>query len=231
MNKDRLDQKLQSMPKVKLEEHKKRKMLQNILERDESEEQLGDSRIKGWFISVGGTLAVALLAMVIFVMPSGPFGGAAFLAEEELRGIEELEKFDHVLKFPTYAPFEIGEIEYDELYWGDREPKDGQVHYVQGDDPDYLTPGINYFSEEEPRYQLTVYLDDQHMQLSEKDDFEAVTLNGDIEARYDQREFVQELLWQEGEVVFNIAIRSDEGDLLPKEEIIKIAESFEIFEF
>lgn len=151
----------------------------------------------------------------------------AFLAEKEIREMEELNRFDdRNILLPTYAPFKIHEVEYDELYSGRREIKDSEIVYVDIDDLDYLTPIIRYHSNDEPNREMELYFG-KSLDMDNIIYDEIIEFGDGLKGFYRVYQTRQFFTWEQDGVFLDMAITTeDEEQLLSVEEIIKIAESF-----
>ena len=151
----------------------------------------------------------------------------AFLAEKEIKKMEELNKFDdRIILLPTYAPFKIHEVEYDQLYSGRIEIKDSEIVHVDKDNLDYLTPRIRYYSNDKPNRQMDLYigknLDMKYIRYDE-----IIEFGDDLKGFYRVYKTRQFFTWKQDGVSLDMGITTeDEEQLLSIEEIIKIAESF-----
>ncbi|MCA1054328.1 hypothetical protein LCM10_04955 [Rossellomorea aquimaris] len=151
-----------------------------------------------------------------------------FLAEKEIKEIEELNKFDdRTILLPTYAPFNVHDVEYEEIYSGKREVKDNEIVYVDKDNLDYLRPKILYHSNDEPTRELVLFivkdLDQDHIKYDK-----IVKFGDDLEGFYRVHQNTQFFTWDQDGVFLDMAITTeDEDQRLTVEEIVKIAESFE----
>ncbi|MDV2581554.1 hypothetical protein [Alkalibacillus haloalkaliphilus] len=233
MNNKNLDELLKSMPNKQIEPGKKEEILQAIME------DAGKHERKKWwqlkrqsFVAIGGSFVAIFLALIIFVLPNV---SAFFTGEETPVEITELEKYERAFYLPTYAPFDIHEVEYDPIYFGVRTIQDSEIVYTQEGDPDYFTPKIVYYSHTDPirKMKITLYDPLEHGSYEEIEDYdERVTLRGGIEAKYlkvpgDQSR--QMLAWEYDGLLIQIVIRSIEDAPIQRDDMIKIAESFETY--
>ena len=151
----------------------------------------------------------------------------AFLAEKEIRKMEELNKFDdRIILLPTYAPFKIHEVEYDQLYSGKREIKDSKIVYVNIDDLNYLTPIIRYYSNDNPNREMDLYIG-KNLDMNNIRYDEIIEFGDGLKGFYRVYKTRQFFTWEQDCVFLYMGITTeDEAQLLSVEEIIKIAESF-----
>ncbi|WP_096203184.1 hypothetical protein [Bacillus sp. FJAT-45350] len=148
-----------------------------------------------------------------------------FLVEKEIREIEELSKFDdRNILLPTYAPFKIHEVDYEELYSGGRAIKDNEIVYVDEDNLDYLTPKIHYHSNDKPNREMEVFIGKSLDNIIYD---EIVEFGDGLKGFYRVHQTRQFFVWEQGGVFIDMAVTTeDETQLLSVEEIVKIAESF-----
>ncbi|MET3682906.1 hypothetical protein ABID56_000996 [Alkalibacillus flavidus] len=233
MNNKNLDELLKSMPSKRLDPSKKDDIHQSIMDgADKHERQSQWKRKRQSFVAIGGSFAVIALAFMILVLPNMD---TIFTGDEEPVEIPELEKFDHAFYLPTYAPFDIHEVEYDHFYFGAREIKDDEVVYTQEDNPDYLLPKVVYFSHTDPVRKMDVSFSrkSEHGSYDEIEDYdERVMLEGGIEAKYDETSHDrpgQMIAWEYDDLLIQLSIRSIE-EPVSRDDMIQIAESFEKYE-
>ncbi|MFA9560490.1 hypothetical protein ACERII_24630 [Evansella sp. AB-rgal1] len=234
----KMEKKLYSLPKVKLDQGKKQRMLNKII--NEGNETSAEKRwksTKGFLLSVGGTSVTALLAFIIFILPILENNRTpAFLMEEDVRNMEELGKFDWTIMLPTYAPFDIHEVEYSEFIGGEIRLEDGEVVHVNANDLEHILGYIDYFSHDESERLFQVYLGNPYkLQYEEIDRYDEIIQFGDrLEGKYyettGESSSTQFFSWEEEGLLREFKVTAKENESLPIEEIIKIAESFMIFQ-
>ncbi|MCD8510009.1 MAG: hypothetical protein LRY73_09180 [Bacillus sp. (in: Bacteria)] len=239
-----LDHQLKRFASFSRNDNKRQKTyekLQNNMAQQINREQR--TRIFAYPLSIAAALLILIVGyfLIEHEFQPGP-SQLAFLAEDEINQIEELDKFKRDILLPTYAPFEIIGVEYDETYLGDIEIVDSQINQIQGDDPDFFTPAIIYYVEgPKERFladrfmSVSISLPNQMpMETIEHYD-EEIQFGDGLVGKYIVRladpdsssDFtIQELIWEQNGVIVDLFIRSEGREKLPKEEIIKIAESF-----
>jgi len=153
------------------------------------------------------------------------------LAEKEIGEMEELNKFDdRTILLPTYAPFKIHEVEYDELYSGRREIKDNELVYPDKDDPGFLTPILIYRSNDEPNREIELYIS-KDLDTNNINYDEIIQFGDGLKGFYRVYQTKQFFTWKQNGVFLDMAITTEaEKQLLSIEEIINIAESFKVWE-
>ncbi|MCH1626420.1 hypothetical protein [Fredinandcohnia quinoae] len=240
---EELDQKLQSMPTAKMNNEKKQLIHQSLMNFTSTYEmKKSRNKFKGYFVSVGGIAVAALLALIIFIMPKGEFGSHAFLAEDEIRKIDELKTFDRVIMLPTYAPFEIEGVDFEKSYRGPykQDLENEMMIPLEEDNPKYQDLELYYFTTESPIGMMLVTLMDgslmsleSYSHYSEKN---LIEFDNGRKGLYLYNGAAQMLAWEENGVIINLAVTIDNKSKqssrygpIPKEEIVKIAESFKVY--
>ena len=167
-------------------------------------------------------LSVIGIALMVWITST-----QAFLAEKEIRKMEELNKFDdRNILLPTYAPFKIHAVKYDQLYSGRREIKDSEIVYVDIDDLNYLIPIIRYHSNDESNREMEVHIS-KSLDMKYIIYDEIINFGEGLKGFYRVYQTRQFFTWEQDGVLLNMGITTeDEEQLLSLEEIIKIAESF-----
>jgi hypothetical protein len=151
-----------------------------------------------------------------------------FPGEKDIREIQELNKFDdRSILLPTYAPFKIHEVGYEEIYSGRREVQDNEIVYVDKDDLDYLRPKFHYYSNDEPNRELVLFIAKSlDMDVIKYD--EILEFGDGLKGYYRVHQKTQFFTWEQDGVFLDMGVTTeDEEQVLSVEEIIKIAESFE----
>ncbi|GGA89770.1 hypothetical protein [Ornithinibacillus halotolerans] len=231
MNKDSIERKLETMPQTKLSHEKKDKMLQTIIQQRESKQPQGKKNWFGWLAPIGGTIVVAMLVWII-VIPNfdTTTPQAEYVAEEELASIQKLWKFSGMIQLPTYAPFTVGEVYYQELFVNG-------IDDILEAKAEFLLPQITYFSSDNPDNKLmTVYLtstDHDHLyeDIGEGEYNEIVEFENGLQAEYyTPSNEVSHFSWIEEGYHITITTLSPEDNPISLEEIIKVAESFKLYE-
>ncbi|KAA0546903.1 DUF4367 domain-containing protein [Bacillus sp. BGMRC 2118] len=160
-----------------------------------------------------------------------------FPGEEKLENNELLEKYHLPIKLPTYLPFEIEDIRVDSLYVGPidltQDPPQTEL-----DNPAVNPIIITYVStiEKNKIYMLELQINDATNTTYGGTVNENVTLKDGNQASFNENENSQMILWTDQDTMYNLylSVRDKDDPLkkvedLPKEEIIKIANSFNQF--
>ncbi|WP_047985666.1 hypothetical protein [Ornithinibacillus californiensis] len=231
MNKDSLERKLESMPQAKLNHEKKDKLIQTIIHNDDTQKKRSNwNTVFRWLAPLGGTAVVALLVWIL-VVPNFDDAApqASLVAEYQLADIQDLEKFSGMIKLPTYAPFNVGELHYQELFVnGIDDIIEGKVEFIQ--------PQITYFSSDNPEQLFTILMfstNHEHLYqpIGEGEYNEIVEFDDGLKAEYyTPSEEISHFSWIEDDMYITLTIVSTASDPIPLEEVIKIAKSFELYE-
>ena len=104
--------------------------------------------------------------------------------------------------------------------------EDGQIIHLEKGNPKYQVIRSNYVSGEEPQVIMEVKQFDSSILSLENIPY----FNG-LKGLYNDNGFAQMFSWEEDNVTYEITIsnnsgESNEGNIIPKEEIFNIAESF-----
>ncbi|WP_026907988.1 hypothetical protein [Paucisalibacillus globulus] len=229
MSNDKLGNRLASMPKANLTSEKKEKMLYAITQqKDKKQGKNSLKKTTGWIAPLGGVIMVAFLVLII-VIPNFKDSPQAFLAEEQLHDIQKLEKFSGMIQLPTYAPFTVGEVYYDELF------VNGIDDIIEGN-AEFIQPQITYYSSDGPEKLLTISMintahDHLYTKVGDGDYNEIVDFGNGLKAEYyTPSDEISHFSWIERDMFISLSVVSPESEPIPLEEVIKIAESFELYE-
>lgn len=234
-----IDDKLHSMPEAKLSNEQKDKMLVAILSnQDKFNVKRQNKRMKEWFISTAGVAVAIILVMIIFVLPNQGPTQQAFVAEELLMDLEELQSFDlFEVQLPTYAPFEVENVVYNTMYVGPidlHQPENN--YYAEPDDPNNWAFEIFYEGKNREK-ELQVHITRGILEYDDIDDHdEVVEFGNGKEGKFRSTENMaasedfewtkQFLLWQEGAILIEIGVTNQNGEPTSVDEMIRIAKSF-----
>ncbi|WBL16628.1 hypothetical protein [Sutcliffiella sp. NC1] len=241
MKKDLLEQKLQAMPTAELPETEKERMYNSIVKQTNNfQKRKSSKQTLSFMISAGGIAAVIMLAVVLFAYPNNnqtPL--QAFVAEEEIKSLEEeLLSYDRYIMLPTYIPFDIEEVILEKSYWGPKAVGDREILYTEEDEPSHWTLSLYYTSSESPKKEMEIVITNKY-ELTEEDIAhmdEMIELSNNRQGGYSvfndfsrafEKGAMQGFSWQEKGSVFDFTISFEDGETLPKEEFIKIVESFQ----
>ncbi|GGD08745.1 hypothetical protein [Pontibacillus salipaludis] len=174
-------------------------------------------------------IGFSIVVAIVFLLLVRIISIEEFLAQTEIKELDELKKFDdRTILLPTYAPFTIHKVEYDELYKGEvKVNENSEIVHVNEGNIDYLTPNLRYVSDGAPRRIIDFYiskgLDRDLINYDEIHKF-----GNSLKGYYRVFETKQFFIWEQDGVMVDMVIKT-EGDksLLSIEELIKIAESFE----
>ncbi|THE10747.1 hypothetical protein E1I69_17535 [Bacillus timonensis] len=234
---DHLENQLRSMPTATLGLENKRRIHDRLMNYEEHPVQKTWKNMKWALPTIGSLVAVALLAFFIWTLPQNSFSHQAFLAEEHIVEIKELQEIERKIKLPTYAPFEIIEVEYFQQYLG---PKDfgngeGDPAPLEPVDPKLYVHNISYLSNEEPFKGIHLILSDSTAEEVDTKGYEPVELKNGIIAYYMFNGNAQMMYWTDEGVNYHLNLIAENKDKsirkepIPREEIIKIAESFRVY--
>ncbi|MFT4416403.1 hypothetical protein ACLM5H_21290 [Fredinandcohnia humi] len=232
---DELDRKLQAMPTAKLNPERKQVIHESLM----NDEPMTNRKLWGksrWFLStVGGISVVSILALFIFTMPQNPFTSHSFLAAEELETIEELKEIERPILLPTYAPFEVNEFQFDQQYHGPKKLENDKMIPIEQDNPKFYVQNFYYRTNESPIKMIHVALSDGSV-TSMGDEYEKVEFDNGKIGEYNFNGNTQTFHWIEDGILINLLVWVENKDKtffregpIPLEEIIKIAESFEVY--
>ncbi|MBU9713134.1 hypothetical protein [Evansella tamaricis] len=248
MNKDfrEIEEKLKSLPKPPLKSSSKSLIQQSLREFNEvyeHQKSTSNSLIKRVGFSLTGAIVIGLF-LILLVSDGGEndfYQPHSFVAEAQLKNLKELDKFDRLIKFPTYLPFEVSDIHYEEQYLGPMDVMQDEVHYLYEDDPAHLAIRTFFLSLDESNKQVVEVeqWDVSVHSLLNKNHFREdslIEMEDGKRGLYFSNGAVQILSWEEDGVTFDIIYSTDPEDWvdgrmveIPLEELIKIAESFETF--
>ncbi|MCC3356043.1 DUF4367 domain-containing protein [Bacillus sp. REN16] len=235
MNKH-LENQLRSMPTAKLGFEDKNRIHDALMNFEEHPVQKTLKNIKWPLHTIGSLVAVALLVFFIWTLPQNPISNQAFLGEEQIMQIKELQMIERKIKLPTYAPFVVHEVEFMEQYLGPQSLEDGELKQLEPDNPKFHVQNISYLSFEEPFKSIHLILADSTVESVDTKDYENVQLSNGSTAYYMFNGNAQMLFWIEEGINYhlNVFVKNKDNtsfreEPIPREEIIKIAESFRVY--
>jgi hypothetical protein len=187
-------------------------------------------------------LSIAVLASLLIIVigfattKSGIFQSASnHVAVEKLQELEELKDIPYPFKLPTYIPFSVENVHFSKTYIGPRDYREKEQE-LKKDDLNYYRLNITYANpESEELYKmLEVSVMNATSMNQLRDEHEEVMING-INGSYMFNGAVQLIHWEEDDVLYDITLyvrdkenlKQHETPPISKEEMIKIAESFE----
>ncbi|RFB13504.1 hypothetical protein DZB84_16140 [Bacillus sp. HNG] len=233
---DHLENQLRSMPTATLGFENKRRIHDRLMNYEEHPVQKTWKKMKWALPTIGSLVVVAILAFFISTLPQNPFSQQAFLAEEQIAEIQELQEIERKIKLPTYAPFDVHEVEFMEQYLGPQSIEDGELKKLEPDNPKFHVQNISYLSFNKPFKSIHLILADSTVESVNTKGYETIQLNNGITAFYMFNGNAQMLFWIDDGVNYtlNIFVENKEKTSLrkepfAKEEIIKIAESFRVY--
>ncbi|MEH7385286.1 hypothetical protein V7147_07755 [Bacillus sp. JJ1521] len=230
-----LDNQLRSMPTARLGFEDKTRMHETLMNYEEHRLQKTWKKMKWTLPTISGLAVVALLAFLIWTLPQNIFSHQAFLAEEQIAQITEIQEIERKIKLPTYAPFEVHEVEFLQQYLG---PKDfnngeGEPTPLEPIDPKLYVQTIIYLSNEKPFKGIHLILADSIKEEVATKEYEPIELNNGIKAYYMFNGNAQMMFWSDNGVNYHLNVIVENKDKtsfreepISREEIIKIAESF-----
>ncbi|MDX5474233.1 MAG: hypothetical protein LPK00_01745 [Bacillaceae bacterium] len=241
MKRDLLEQKLQAMPTAELPDLEKEKMYESIVKQTGNfKKRKSFKQTTSFIVSSVGVAAAIMLAVILFVFPGNnepvPL---AFVAEEEIKSLEdELLSYDRYIMLPTYAPFEIDEVNLEKTYWGPKIIENSKIVNTEEEEPSHWYLNVQYFSKKDPEIVMEIEIVNKYEMTDEDLSYmdEVITFSNDRKGGYTQhldfsswfegKGAMQWFGWQENGSSFFMKISFEDGEILPKEEIIKIIESF-----
>ncbi|MEH7236710.1 hypothetical protein [Bacillus sp. JJ1562] len=233
---DHLENQLRSMPTANLGFEDKKRIHGTLMNFEEHPIEKTWKNMKWTLSTIGGLAVVALLAFFIWTLPQNPFSHQAFLAEEQIAEIKELQKIERKIKLPTYAPFEVHEVEFMEQYLGPQSIEDGELKQLEPDNPKFQVQNISYLSFDDPFKSIHLILADSTVESLDTKGYETIQLDNGITASYMYNGSAQMLFWIDDGVNYHLNVFVENKDKtslrkepIPREEIIKIAESFRFY--
>ncbi|MFS0821899.1 DUF4367 domain-containing protein [Bacillus sp. 1P02SD] len=232
---DYLENQLRSMPTATLGFENKRRIHDRLMSYEEHPVQKTWKKMKWTVPTIGSLVVVALLAFFIWTLPQNPFSHQAFLAEEQIVEIKELQEIERKIKLPTYAPFEVYEVEFMEQYLGPQSIEDGELKQLEPNNPKFHVQNISYLSFNKPFRSIHLILADSAVESVNTKDYETIQLNNGITAYYMFNGNTQMMYWTDQGVNYHLNLIAENKDKsirkepIPREEIIKIAESFRVY--
>ncbi|WP_026671663.1 hypothetical protein [Alkalihalobacterium bogoriense] len=225
MNND-LEKKLSSLPKPPLAEHSKQSIVETIQIMDTNTERKPTGRRTRITLGITGFLSFAIFLFIVLPY-SHQDNTVGFVHEEQLREWKELEKFERPIQFPTYMPYEVESIHYEEMDVGPLQRSEDDttiiVYYVLKD-----YPGDVISVEQQPA--TTVQLENYSHYKEEK----LIEMENDVHALYLFNGAMQMLSWEDDGILFDLYYigarepgKREQVEEVPIEHLIQIAESFQ----
>lgn len=149
--------------------------------------------------------------------------------EEEMREFTELETLERGIYLPTYVPFEIAEVTFGTYYVGPREVRGDTLLNLHEEEEKYWSIELIYFSKEDLGSGIRVVNADSSVILeSEEIPYdEKIELAGGKVGYYSASDYGDQfLVWTIDNGIYVVEPMHRNAEPMPKEEIIKIAESF-----
>ncbi|WP_100333939.1 hypothetical protein [Bacillus alkalisoli] len=156
-----------------------------------------------------------------------------FLAGKEILEKQDWDDMEREIKLPTQAPFEVEKVELNRDQFGPHHINEkGVVEYLDGD---ITVIEVTYFGQMKDKsvwMRLTQKGSEYERQITDE---QKVDIRKDLKGFYWDSENVKGIWWEDGGAVYEIEITvfSPGGkintDTIEQKEIIKIAQSFEVF--
>ncbi|MEH7225256.1 hypothetical protein V7112_15715 [Bacillus sp. JJ1566] len=238
---DHLENQLRSMPTANLGFENKKRIHQTLMNYEEHPVQRTLKNMKWVLPTIGGLVVVALLAFFIWTLPQNPFSHQAFLGEEQLSEIKEIEDVERTIILPTYAPFEVHEISFYQDYLGPKDFGNGKDEPSPRDpiETKFYNQNFIYLSKEDPVKMMQVTLSDSSFvpleNISSYDKDDLIKFGEGKVGSYYFNGTSQMFYWEEMGLTIMLHVTVDTKTTylrtgpVPKEEIIKIAESFRVY--
>lgn len=234
---DKLERKLQSMPMASLDPQEKQRIHKKLLEIEEKPVKNSRKQLKTVFSTVGGLTVILCFSIFVGFLQQNPSSNQAFIGEEQLAQIDELQEIERIIKLPTYAPFEIHEVKFSQTYHeqGPKSIENSKHKLLEPDNPTYQVQNVVYESSENPYKSMLLVISDSSVGSVYTDGYKRIELDRGINAYYDFNGNSQILYWREDGVDYRLNVfvqnksKPSFSDPIPIEEFIKVVESFKAY--
>lgn len=181
-------------------------------------------------------ISISLVLIIVFLAGCTSPSSNSILGKEKINEFTGLKKFERQIKFPTYAPFTVDQVQIKLEYLGPDKVENGKVIKIEKDNLKYQVIQTVYVSKEAPKIVMEVKESDSSISsiksFAHYDEDNFIKFKNGLKGYYYFNGYAQMFSWEEKGVTYNISISTaskeeTKEEVISKKEIIDIAESFE----